>query len=66
MNETEPDILFDKITYGITLAIQRLIEKTQKEDGELVISVNGKVTKVKARDIKPDGTIVRHSQEDLP
>jgi hypothetical protein len=58
MNLVETDKLTDKITEGVTLAIQRLIEKTQKEDGELVISVNGKVTKVRARDIKSEETAV--------
>ncbi len=58
MNLVETDKLTDKITEGVTLAIQKLIEKTQKEDGELVISVNGKVTKVRARDIKSEGTAV--------
>jgi len=58
MNLVETDKLTEKITEGVTLAIQRLIKKTQKEDGELVISVNGKVTKVRARDIKSEGTAV--------
>lgn len=58
MNLVETDKLTDKITEGVTIAIQRLIEKTQKEDGELVISVNGKVTKVRARDIKSEETAV--------
>lgn len=44
--------LSEKITIGVTLAIQRLVEKTKKEDGELVISKNGKVVRVKARDLK--------------
>lgn len=41
-----------RITHGIALAVKRLIEKTRKEDGELVISRNGKVVRIKARDIK--------------
>lgn len=52
MNKSEPDPLADKITEGVRLAIQRLIERTKKEDGELVISRDGKVVKVKARDLK--------------
>lgn len=44
--------LSDKITLGVNLAIQRLIEQTKKEDGELVVSNNGKVVRIKARDIK--------------
>ena len=50
----ESDKLFNKITYGVQLAIYRLIEKTKKEDGELVISRNGKIERVKARDIKTE------------
>jgi len=33
------------------LAIHRLVEKTKKEDGELVVSRDGKVVTVKARDL---------------
>jgi hypothetical protein len=44
--------LTEKITVGVNLAISRLIEKTKKEDGELVISKNGKVIRVKARKIR--------------
>lgn len=52
MSTAESDQLVDKITAGVKLAIQRLIEKTKKEDGELVISRNGKIIKVKARDLE--------------
>ena len=34
MTATESDQLIDKITAGVKLAIQRLIERTKKEDGE--------------------------------
>jgi phage terminase large subunit-like protein len=40
-----------KILQGISLAYQRLLIARQKEDGELVISRNGKVVKVKAREL---------------
>jgi hypothetical protein len=39
----------DKIIRGIDLAYKRLLAAKQKEDGELVISRDGKVIKVKAR-----------------
>ena len=52
MNTPQPDLLVEKVTAGVKLAIQRLIERTKKEDGELVISRDGKVVKVKARDLK--------------
>ena len=35
-------------------SIHRLIERTKKEDGELVFSKNGKIVRVKARDLKTD------------
>lgn len=52
MNTNDSDQIIEKITEGVKLAVKRLIEKTKKEDGELVISRNGKVMKVKARDLK--------------
>lgn len=42
----------DKITQGVRLAAKRLIERTQKVDGELVISRDGKIIRVKARELK--------------
>jgi hypothetical protein len=53
MSAAESDQLVDKITAGVKLSIQRLIERTKKEDGELVISRHGKVLKIKARELKP-------------
>ena len=53
MTQDEIDSTINKITKGVKLSIERLIERTKKEDGELVISENGKVVRVKARDIKP-------------
>lgn len=52
MNTVESDQLLDKITEGVKLAIQRLIARTKKEDGELVISRDGKIVRIKARDLK--------------
>jgi len=34
------------------LARKRLVEKTRKEDGELVVMRDGKVVRIKARDLK--------------
>lgn len=51
MKEAELDIVIEKINEGVKLAIKRLVEKTKKEDGELVISRNGKVVRVKAREL---------------
>lgn len=51
MTATESDQLIDKITAGVKLAIKRLIERTKKEDGELIISRNGKIVRVRAREL---------------
>ncbi len=40
-----------KILKGIDLAVERLVRKVQKEDGELVFSQNGQVVVVKAREL---------------
>jgi hypothetical protein len=52
MSNSEADLLELKITEGVKLAIKRLIERSKKEDGELVVSRDGKIVCVKARDIK--------------
>ena len=41
----------EKINVGILLARKRLIEKTKKEGGELVIMRDGKILHVKASEI---------------
>lgn len=51
MSEVEIKQMQEKINAGILLARKRLIEK-QKEDGELVIVRDGKVVRVKAKDLK--------------
>jgi hypothetical protein len=40
-----------KILQGIDLAYSRLLSSKQKEDGEIVISKDGKVIRVKAREL---------------
>jgi hypothetical protein len=50
MSRSESKQLF-KIHQGIQLAVKRLVDQTKQEDGELVISKNGKVIRVKARDL---------------
>ncbi len=53
MNKKKLDItdLRSKILKGMDLAVERLIHKKQKEDGELVFSKNGQVVVVKAKDL---------------
>lgn len=43
--------LRNKLLIGLNLSFNRLIEKKQKEDGNLIFSKNGKVIKVKASTI---------------
>lgn len=43
--------LAKKISKGLELSFQRLVEKTAKEDGELVFSQDGKIVRVKAKDL---------------
>lgn len=52
MSDIEIKQMQEKINAGILLARKRLIEKTRKEDGELVIVRDGKVVRIKARDLK--------------
>ena len=52
MSEIEIKQMQEKINAGILLARKRLIEKTKKEDGELVVVRDGKVGRIKARDLK--------------
>lgn len=51
MNKEEVKIMQDKIVKGVELAYKRLLIEKQKDDSELVFSHNGKIVKVKARDL---------------
>jgi len=44
MSTAESDQLLEKITEGVKLAIRRLIERRKKEDGDLIISRDGKLS----------------------
>ncbi len=52
MSEVEIKQMQEKINAGILLARKRLIEKAKKEDSELVVLRDGKVVRVKARELK--------------
>lgn len=52
MSEIEIKQMQEKINAGILLARKRLVEKARKEDGELVVVRDGKVVRIKARDLK--------------
>ncbi|MCI5718599.1 MAG: hypothetical protein MR292_09490 [Alistipes sp.] len=51
MSEIEIEQMQEKIDAGILLAQQRLKERVKKEDGELVIMRDGKITHVKAEEL---------------
>lgn len=51
MSEQEKRDMRDKILHGIALAFERLVEQKKREDGELVFSENGKIVRVRARDL---------------
>jgi hypothetical protein len=44
--------LRDKIVLGVKLAVSKLIERKRESDGELVYSKDGKVVRIRARDIQ--------------
>lgn len=52
MSEPEIKRLQDRIDRGILLAQKRLIEKTKRENGQLVIFRDGKVLKISAKDLQ--------------
>ena len=52
MSELELEQLQEKIDAGILLAQQRLKERVKKEDGELVIMRDGKITHVMVDEIE--------------
>jgi len=52
MTKTEIKVMRSKILQGIEISYNKLLTERQKEDGELLFSENGKVIKVKARDLK--------------
>lgn len=43
--------LRNKLTFGINLAIQRMIERSKLLDEEIVIAQDGKVVRLKAREL---------------
>ena len=52
MSELEIEQMQEKIDAGSLLAQQRLKEKVKKEDGELVVMRDGKITHLKADEIE--------------
>ena len=52
MSELELEQMQEKIDAGILLAQQRLKERVKKENGELIVMRDGKVTHLKADEIE--------------
>lgn len=52
MSEIEIRQMQEKIKAGIRLARRRLIEKAKRNDEELVIFRDGKVLRIKAKELK--------------
>ncbi len=52
MSEIEIQQMQEQINDGLLLARKRLIEKTKKENGELVVMSDGEVVHVKAEELK--------------
>ncbi len=51
MSEMELEQLQEKIDAGILLAQQRLKERVKREDGELVVMRDGKITHLSAEEL---------------
>jgi hypothetical protein len=49
--KTKHDVLREKFTFGISLAIQRMIERSKKLDENIVISKDDKVLIVRALEL---------------
>jgi hypothetical protein len=52
MTKEEVKEMRTKILQGIELSYNRLLSSKKKENGELVISKNGKIIEVKAKDLR--------------
>ncbi|MBN8584773.1 MAG: hypothetical protein J0M37_06715 [Ignavibacteria bacterium] len=51
-DKNSKDSIREKFSKGSKLAIKKLIEERKKNDDYLVVSRNGKVVKIKARELK--------------
>ncbi len=52
MTKAQMDQLIGKILKGCQQAFYKLVERTKLEDGELVVSKNGKIMHIKAREFE--------------
>jgi hypothetical protein len=51
-NDFDTDQLREKIRIGLELTFKKLLQQKQAADGVFVWEQNGKITKVKARDVQ--------------
>ena len=54
MSEKDIELMQEKIDAGILLAQKRLKEKVIREDGELVVMRDGKVTHITTEDLEEE------------
>ncbi len=50
-NKQKTSELTSKISAGLKLAFERLVKEKAKDDGELIFCENGKIIRVKAKDL---------------
>lgn len=55
MTEKEKNDIREKVVKGAALAYERLVAQKKKEDGELIFGIDGKIVRVKARDLPENG-----------
>lgn len=61
MTKVELKDMRTKILQGIEMSYNKLLSERQEEDGELLFSENGKVVKVKARELKKTSIYIKPS-----
>ncbi len=49
--QNKTDSLFEKLNKGLKLSYQKLVRDKAKEDGELIFCEDGKIIRVKAKDL---------------
>jgi hypothetical protein len=52
LNKKKAAELKEKIRLGLDLTFKKLVQSKRQSDGEFVFFENGKIVKIKARDIK--------------
>lgn len=55
--------IHEKVSRGLTLSMERLIEATAKDDGELIFSRDGKIIRVNARKLLAERKRAKGSEQ---